>query len=36
MPVHNADVAAAFEEIADLLELGGELQRRLKRRREAG
>jgi hypothetical protein len=25
MPVHNADIAAAFEQIADLLEIEGQI-----------
>ena len=35
MPVHNADIAAAFEEIADLLELGDENPFRVRAYRNA-
>jgi DNA polymerase (family 10) len=35
MPVHNADIAAAFEEIADLLELGDENPFRIRAYRNA-
>lgn len=35
MPVHNADIASAFEEIADLLELGDENPFRVRALHEA-
>lgn len=35
MPVHNADIAAAFGEIADLLEIGGENPFRIRAYRNA-
>jgi DNA polymerase (family X) len=35
MPVHNADIAAAFEEIAELLELGDENPFRIRAYRNA-
>ena len=35
MPVHNADIAAVFEEIADLLEIKGENPFRIRAYRNA-
>ena len=35
MPIHNADIAAALEEIADLLEIGGENPFRIRAYRNA-
>ena len=35
MPLHNADIAAVFEEIADLLELGDENLFRIRAYRNA-
>lgn len=35
MPVHNADIAAAFEEIADLLEIEGSNPFRIRAYRDA-
>ena len=35
MPVHNADIARAFEELADLLELGEENPFRVRAYRNA-
>jgi len=35
MPVHNADIAAVFEEIADLLEIQGENPFRIRAYRNA-
>lgn len=35
MPVHNADIAAAFEEIAELLELADENPFRIRAYRNA-
>ena len=35
MPVHNADIAASFEEIADLLEIRGDNPFRIRAYRNA-
>ena len=35
MPVHNADIAAIFDEIADLLEIGGANPLRIRAYRNA-
>ena len=35
MPVHNADIAAIFEEIADLLDIAGENPFRIRAYRNA-
>ena len=36
MPVHNTDIAAVFDEIADFLEIGGENPFRIRAYRNAG